>query len=484
MNREQIIESLSINGKIVTKRCTTSYCDRHNITPHICAIAPPDFISISDKIKFIIYGGGYCRVCGARTSVAASGRGFADYCKDHFHHAKKGKVAHNNKEVDIERAISLYINDKKSILTISKILGGVSNVTLKKKLIEAGVELRTHSENQKINSVPNKGKTNPLIIIDRGMLRELYCNQKMPINVIAENYKCHPETVRRFLIQEGIERTNRTSVNEWIIIDILKKHNINYKTNCKTIIQGDINRDIDFLLYDYNVAIETHGLYTHSKHVGGKYKKYHKEKYDECIKQGIHLFQFWDVDLQNPKRVSIIESMILNKCGKTFNKVFARKCKLYKVSYKDAYIFFEDNHIQGAPSKNCECWGLYYDNILVSLLSLQKGIITRFCNLKFTSVVGGFSKIISKLPRPLVTYSSNDISNGDLYLKNGFVLTGENMDMYYTDFKQILNRQHFMKHKLKDKLTNFDPNITEEQNMVNHGFDVIYKSGTKTWTLN
>ena len=39
-----------------------------------------------------------------------------------------------------------------------------------------------------------------------------------------------------------------------------------------------------------------------------------------------------------------------------------------------------------------------------------------------------------------------------------------------------------MKHKLKDKLTNFDPNLTEFENMENNGYFRIYDCGNKVYT--
>lgn len=84
----------------------------------------------------------------------------------------------------------------------------------------------------------------------------------------------------------------------------------------------------------------------------------------------------------------------------------------------------------------------------------------------------------------MITYSSNDIGTGKLYQNNNFQQESLRMhDMWVTDYKSVFNRQSFMKSKLSTILKEFDENKTEIENLIQNGYDIIYKSGTKTWVL-
>jgi hypothetical protein len=476
MTADEVISKLEINGVLVPKRCTEKYLKKYGLLELMLQNTPGDFKTISDKIYFLKYGGGYCLTCGIRTNKDVIGNGFARYCKDHFHDPKKNKPAHNFKDISIEQIKELYIEKQLSILDIAKTLGTVSNTTVKKRLIEGGVELRSHSHTQSLKA--KRGIFKPRISIDRTQLIEQYL-AGTPTNILADTYNCHIETIRRFLIQEGQERCRKRSTIEWVITNILKKHSIPHTVNNRSIISP---LELDVVLSNTNIAIEINGLYTHSFSAGNKSKTYHNNKYRLCKEKGIRLLQFWEDDITN--NPIIIESMILNAVGLTPNKVNARDTLLKGVEQTEINRFCQDNHIQGPPGRN-KGIGLFKDGLLQALLCYRhnkgKTVLTRYCSKAFTNVRGGFSKLISTLPTPLITYSSNDISDGNLYYCTGFKKVGENPDMWYTDYKQLLNREKFMKKKLSKVLDMFDPNKTEIENMLDNGYDVIYKSGTVTW---
>ena len=138
-------------------------------------------------------------------------------------------------------------------------------------------------------------------------------------------------------------------------------------------------KELDIYLPDLNLAFEFNGLYWHNElH---KDKNYHLNKTEECKKQGIQLFHIYDDDWIYKN--DIVKSMILNKIGKTKKKIYARKTIIKEISSKDASIFYEQNHIQGKSSYSINC-GLFYNDILVSLMSFKKKKdvyeLVRFCN--------------------------------------------------------------------------------------------------------
>jgi hypothetical protein len=100
------------------------------------------------------------------------------------------------------------------------------------------------------------------------------------------------------------------------------------------------------------------------------------------------------------------------------------------------------------------------------------------CTLKGFIVTGGASKLlkyfINNHGSSIITYADRTYSNGDLYEKIGFTLLKTNPPSYrYMKNSITYNRLHFQKHKLKDKLNLFNPELTEYQNMINNGYDRI-----------
>jgi hypothetical protein len=55
--------------------------------------------------------------------------------------------------------------------------------------------------------------------------------------------------------------------------------------------------------------------------------------------------------------------------------------------------------------------------------------------------------------------------------------------MWYVKKDKRYRREQFMKHKLASKLENYDPALTERQNMINHGFWQLHDSGSIKYTL-
>lgn len=443
---------------------------------------------------------------------------------------------------DIDEAISLY-NSGISIGDIAKKFNR-DRETIRKKFVERGIEIRLSADIQKlkaeqkaklIQELPEEAKkyrlsgyqieffrNNPniewplckcgcgkkvlinisdpdtvfrefasvdcsraskatIVQINREELVRRYNEDKVPVKILARDYKCNPQTIANFLRQEGQDLNHRRSNIEYIIEDILDRNSIPFKRNDRKTVYP---KEIDFLLLEKNIGIEINGLYYHSFYSGNKSKLYHHDKFKMAMDKGVKLLQFWENDILD--KSDIIESMIKNHCGLTENKIYGRNCLVVKLTYSEISSFCYDNHIQGIPSNATKGFGLTYNDELVAVIGYIKSedgtIINRFCSKLNTNVVGGFSKLCKKLEGRLISYSSNDISDGNLYAKNGFILDGENRyDMWVTDYKNMFNRSKFMKKKMSKVLDIFDETKTELENLICNGYDVIYKSGTKKW---
>ncbi|WGA02412.1 hypothetical protein [Campylobacter phage vB_Cj_QDYZ] len=249
------------------------------------------------------------------------------------------------------------------------------------------------------------------------------------------------------------------------------------------------DKELDFYLPEYNLAIECNGDYWHSEQMG-KSNSYHLNKTEKCKEKGIQLLQIFESSWIEKKE--IWTSIINNKLGKS-KKIMARKCVLREVSKAEEKEFLDTNHLQGFTGSSI-CYGLYYQNELICLMSFGKPRFTgkydweliRLCTKMGVNVVGGASKLLSYFhkhnPGSLISYSDRLYSDGSIYKQLGFEFNHYSAPGYfYCKNKIKYSRQQFMKHKLKDKLEKFDPNLTESENMRLNGYHKVWDCGQGVW---
>jgi hypothetical protein len=265
------------------------------------------------------------------------------------------------------------------------------------------------------------------------------------------------------------------------------------------IISNDNNKikphEIDILLPELNLGFEFNGVFWHSDKF--KNKNYHLNKLNKAIDNNLRLITIWEDDW-NIKR-DICKSFILNKLGKS-NKIWARKCELKMVSYNESKYFLDENHLQGDCKSSIRI-GLYFNNILVSLMTFSKlrlpvggkskkdiWELTRFCNKINNTVVGGASKLLKhfikvKNPIEIQSYSDNMISDGDLYNNLGFQYSHTSKPGYWYVINGIrYHRFNFRKDKLIKK--GADINKLEHEIMEEKGYLRVWSAGNKKWIWN
>jgi len=266
------------------------------------------------------------------------------------------------------------------------------------------------------------------------------------------------------------------------------------KRRDRTILYG---KEIDFLAKDKNTAFELNGLYWHSENGGGQIKTYHLNKTKGCLSHGISLIHIFENEWRDKQE--IVKSIIRNRLGDKTNliKIHARKCEIKEVPIKTKDAFLTENHLQG-PDKSTVKLGLFFDNSLVSLMTFRRTSrfeksseweMVRFCNKLNTSVIGGASKLLSHFinsysPTSISTYSDRRYFDGNIYSTLGFCFIHNTPPSYHyisKDYKYLMGRMQFQKHKLKNKLPNFNPLLSEWENMKNNGFDRIWDCGHSKW---
>ena len=268
-----------------------------------------------------------------------------------------------------------------------------------------------------------------------------------------------------------------------------EKDLVNY---IKTIYSGQLiendritlsGKELDIFLPEKKLAFEFDGLYWHNEL--NKTNNYHLEKTEACEKQGIKLIHIFEDEWNcNPDIVkSRIKSLLnLNE------HIFARKCEIKEVNYKDTEKFLGENHIQG----NCMSkyrYGLYYNNELISIMTFGKSRFNkteyemlRFCNKLNINVIGGASKLfiyfLRKHPEitKIISFADRRWSNGNLYEKLGFILVNKTKPSYYYIINNIRhNRIEFQKHKLITE--SYDSALSEHEIMLQRKIYRIYDCG-------
>jgi len=288
------------------------------------------------------------------------------------------------------------------------------------------------------------------------------------------------------------ERYRSKEENE--VCDFLRQNNYDIVCNSKNLIGK--GKEIDIYIPSNKLAIEYNGVKWHSEKFGGKNKNYHNIKLDLANKAGIKLLQIQSNEWLYKKE--IVQSIILSKLGLYDRKLMARKCKIKEIDTETKNKFLEENHLQGKDKSQYRL-GLFHEDELVSVMTFGKRKITkgevkmeliRFCSLKYTTVIGGASKLLKYFTDKyecgeILTYADRRFSDGSFYEKLGFKLNHISQPNYYY-FKydhKLYHRSYLMKHKMINILENFDENKTEWENAKDNGFDRIWDCGHFVYTL-
>jgi very-short-patch-repair endonuclease len=237
---------------------------------------------------------------------------------------------------------------------------------------------------------------------------------------------------------------------EQVIASILQRADVQFEWN--KYIGGKVGEyRPDFLVPSHRLVIECDGLYWHSEDVlagrGIDGRKYHLQKKEFFRGQGLTPLFFREDEIRD--KTKIVESIILNKLGQS-KKIYARKCKVVEVSRGDSKEFFEQNHLMGDGSG--KCIGLQSEGELVSCLSFKfkskkdKEIeISRFCNISGTTVIGGFSKCISKILQTehiskIVSFVDERYGDGSSLQKLGWKMISCHPSFKWTNNKKTFHR--------------------------------------------
>lgn len=267
------------------------------------------------------------------------------------------------------------------------------------------------------------------------------------------------------------------------------------------------SKELDFYIPEKDIAIEFNGIYWHGE-TNGKGRNYHLDKTEACEERGVQLIHIFETEWVNKK--DIVKRRLKHILGGSDQKpIYARKCSIKEIDNKTKKRFFETYHIQGAGRSRVKLgayYGDFFNNELVAAMTFGKPSIAqghrdvddlwemkRFALAK--PVVGIAGKLFKHFVRnwdvkKVITYADRRWSTklGNVYETIGFDHVGSSDPnyFYFRDGIELYHRFNFRKGVLDDKLDEFDPELTEWENMQLNGYDRIWDSGNLKyeWTKN
>jgi len=235
-------------------------------------------------------------------------------------------------------------------------------------------------------------------------------------------------------------------------------------------------QELDILVPSKNIAIEYNGLYWHSANY--KDKKYHSGKTDMCNKKSIQLIHIFEDEWRDKNM--IVKSLISAKLGIIDKKIFARKCEIREVPSKERKEFFNNNHIDGDTRAKIS-FGLYFENELVSCISLRKSFhkkwndyfeVARSASIKNTNIIGGLSRLTKhafkfsqvKNKKGILSYVDTRYGNDLGYIKAGYKKHGETGEMFW--WSDNINRFNRFKIRANKELNLTEKQVAQKENMT------------------
>lgn len=288
----------------------------------------------------------------------------------------------------------------------------------------------------------------------------------------------------------------KTSFVEEELFNFLKSVILKYNIirHDRKVLEG---REIDFYIPSKNLAIEFNGDYWHSEGRTNKEKDYHQQKSLDCQQKGIRLIHVFEHEWMFKR--DKVKNLLKNALGLYDRKIYARKCVVRELDSETYDHFNEENHFDGSVKSSVRI-GLFLKDELIACMGFGKGRfdkntveLYRFTIKNGAQLVGGFPRLIKHAKELLhgvseiVTYVDYSHFNGRGYENNGFERLGLTPPSYvYSKVSQgkLYSRYQCQKHKLKDILgENFDPELSETENMTNNGFCKVYNSGNLKFKL-
>lgn len=238
--------------------------------------------------------------------------------------------------------------------------------------------------------------------------------------------------------------------------------------------------------------------------ITAQYDKYqYFNQLNKSLDNGIHTIFLFEDELLN---ADLIMSKLRHYSqASTTQPIHARKCVIKQISNNEKRDLLNINHVQGNDKAQIS-YGAYYNNTLVSVMTFvtprvalgQKHKnkeyedvweLSRFCtDVKFR-IPGIAARLLKHFQRnhawsEIYSFADRRWSVRNMYDKLGFDLAATNPPAYFyvVDGKRK-HRWNYRKDVLKNTLPRYNPDLTEHENMANHGFWWVWDCGTLKYSM-
>jgi len=322
---------------------------------------------------------------------------------------------------------------------------------------------------------------------DKKWMYNEHITKQKSLTQIAYDLKIAPSTAVTYLKKHNIKAHYYSySFAEKEINEFIKGIESNILTNTKTIIPP---KEIDIYLPNKKIAIEYNGLYWHSELF--KEKSYHIDKTLLCHEQDIQLIHIFEHEWTF--KTNIVKSRLKSMLGKN-TKIFARKCNIKEISYKESKLFLNRTHLQGNSVSKIRI-GLFYNDNLVLVMTFgtprfksdYEYELLRFSSELNTNVIGGASKLFiyflkKYMPTSIISYCDLQYGTGTIYEKLNFKkIRTSPPNFIYVKNSIIKSRYQAQKHKQHMFLDDFNPLLSAHKNMLNNNWLRVYDCGNSVW---
>lgn len=284
------------------------------------------------------------------------------------------------------------------------------------------------------------------------------------------------------------------SLTELELLDFVQSIDPSARRGDRSIINP---KELDIVSDQTKTAFEFCGLFWHSDYLPNKNlpslgPKRHLIKLERAKAAGYRLFTVFEDEWAN--RQDAVKTLVARALSpEKLPTIGARSCELFTPSWEEAAAFYNQYHLQGATPGTVHL-GLRKGDLTLAVMTVGKRSLygkvaegdwemIRFCLNPAYNVPGAMSKLCAWLPshldvKRLFSFVDRRWFTGGSYVSAGFTLvkTTEPGYWYVRGLKRE-SRYKYAKHKLPGLLENFDPALTEVENMRNHGWNRIFDCG-------
>ena len=243
--------------------------------------------------------------------------------------------------------------------------------------------------------------------------------------------------------------------------------------------------ELDIVIPQKRVAIEYNGLYHHSEACVDN--KYHAMKLALCHDVGYRLISIFEHEWYNHK--TAVKSRLRAILNCNTHIIGARETEFSVASSEESLAFLNEFHVQGGVKFESAFKLTTKDGLILAVMTFARHhrqtsrelVLNRFCVREDYSIIGGVAKLLknANIKEPIVSYSDNRWSEGDIYRRLNFRLEAQlRPDYFYFNKSGVFSKQSKKKTKEEASLA-----VSEHELRLSQGYLRVYDCGKIRWRL-